>query len=210
MNKETAVVPQQKVDMRGIRPAQQRQGAAESHLEQMQSERNTPRLQPSLTPYVAAPPKAGAAQEQLQPRASFAPEDAAQELSAEPPAPLAAPVPAESSDASQAAGAVLEDRDGSQAQRRADVREFRMTESIRPDTARMREGETAQTGAPRSEPPFASDPQTWLEAIRELRRRGRVREAEEEWERFRAAYPDYPVSDAQVARPESAARPTDP
>jgi hypothetical protein len=46
------------------------------------------------------------------------------------------------------------------------------------------------------------DPARWLDTIRQLRKDGKVREADEEWERFRAAFPDYAVEESDSARPK--------
>ena len=53
-----------------------------------------------------------------------------------------------------------------------------------------------------------SDPEEWLEEIRELRRKGRIADADREWQHFSEAYPDFPVADDDLARkqPERAAR----
>jgi len=45
-----------------------------------------------------------------------------------------------------------------------------------------------------------SDPQKWLEDIRELRRTGKVVEADRAWKQFRAAFPNFPVADDDLAR----------
>lgn len=45
-----------------------------------------------------------------------------------------------------------------------------------------------------------SDPERWLEDIRRLRKDGEAAQADREWQRFRAAFPDYPVADADLAR----------
>lgn len=44
-----------------------------------------------------------------------------------------------------------------------------------------------------------TDPERWLEEIRQLRRDRKVREADAEWERFRAAFPQYPVAAHDIA-----------
>jgi hypothetical protein len=44
------------------------------------------------------------------------------------------------------------------------------------------------------------DPAKWLEEIRELRRAGKVVEADRGWLRFREAYPDFPVASDDLAR----------
>ena len=44
-------------------------------------------------------------------------------------------------------------------------------------------------------------PEEWLESIRELRRQGRDRDADKEWDRFRAAWPEYEVALTDGARP---------
>jgi hypothetical protein len=43
------------------------------------------------------------------------------------------------------------------------------------------------------------DPAKWLEEIRELRRAGKTAEADAAWERFREAFPDFPVAQDDVA-----------
>jgi hypothetical protein len=45
-----------------------------------------------------------------------------------------------------------------------------------------------------------SDPQKWLEEIRELRRVGKVEEADRGWEQFHKAFPNFPVADDDLAR----------
>lgn len=45
-----------------------------------------------------------------------------------------------------------------------------------------------------------SDPQRWLEYIRELRRENKGRQADREWRSFIKAYPDYAVDEKDVAR----------
>lgn len=50
------------------------------------------------------------------------------------------------------------------------------------------------------EPGQHSDPQAWLEDIREMRRAGKTAEADREWERFREAFPDFHVEDDDIAR----------
>jgi hypothetical protein len=45
-----------------------------------------------------------------------------------------------------------------------------------------------------------SDPQKWLEEIRELRRAGKVEEADRAWEQFHKAFPNFPVADDDLAR----------
>jgi hypothetical protein len=63
-----------------------------------------------------------------------------------------------------------------------------------------------QTTAVRQQPGTAAahsvdlDPQRWLENIRQLRKEGKSTEADREWERFRAAFPDYAVADDDAAR----------
>ena len=43
------------------------------------------------------------------------------------------------------------------------------------------------------------DPELWLEEIRQLRRDRKSREADSEWDRFREAFPDYPVAEDDIA-----------
>jgi hypothetical protein len=45
-----------------------------------------------------------------------------------------------------------------------------------------------------------SDPETWLEEIRDLRRAGKTDEADREWQRFREAFPEFHVADDDIAR----------
>jgi hypothetical protein len=45
-----------------------------------------------------------------------------------------------------------------------------------------------------------SDPVKWLEEIRDLRRAGKTAEADVAWQRFREAFPDFPVAQDDVAR----------
>jgi hypothetical protein len=44
-----------------------------------------------------------------------------------------------------------------------------------------------------------SDPAKWLEEIRDLRRAGKTADADAAWERFREAFPDFPVAQDDVA-----------
>jgi hypothetical protein len=44
-----------------------------------------------------------------------------------------------------------------------------------------------------------TDPAKWLEEIRDLRRAGKTAEADAAWERFREAFPDFPVAQDDVA-----------
>ena len=50
-----------------------------------------------------------------------------------------------------------------------------------------------------AQPRVYTDPERWLEDIRELRRNGKDREADQEWERFRTAFPHHPVADSDIA-----------
>ena len=90
-----------------------------------------------------------------------------------PPAPAPAPAASEPFDAT--AGAVT-----------VTARRSRVDVSAAPAPA---------APAVRSAPPAPSapDPALWLAAIDEMLRAGLRRDAVEEWEKFRAAYPDYPV-----------------
>lgn len=58
-------------------------------------------------------------------------------------------------------------------------------------------GLTSESRSLRSDP---SDPQAWLEDIRELRRAGKTEDADHEWQLFRAAFPDFHVADDDLAR----------
>lgn len=61
---------------------------------------------------------------------------------------------------------------------------------------------------PRATPKVAgaADPAAWLAAIDELLRAGLQRDSVEEWDKFRAAYPDYPVPKATVDKIEALRR----
>ena len=50
------------------------------------------------------------------------------------------------------------------------------------------------------EDPERSDPQKWLEEIRELRRAGKVADADRAWQQFREAFPKFLVADDDLAR----------
>jgi hypothetical protein len=65
-------------------------------------------------------------------------------------------------------------------------------ETVRP-AAGLDEESGADAEAPRA-------PEEWLEVIRDLRREGRNREADDEWARFRQAHPDYAVAESDIAR----------
>ena len=56
--------------------------------------------------------------------------------------------------------------------------------------------------APAAESPPHDDPARWLEAIRQLRKDGKTQQADQEWEKFRAAFPDYTVAEKDLARPK--------
>jgi hypothetical protein len=45
-----------------------------------------------------------------------------------------------------------------------------------------------------------ADPELWLSQIRKLREQGKNEDADQEWKRFREAYPDYPVAESDVAK----------
>lgn len=48
--------------------------------------------------------------------------------------------------------------------------------------------------------PQYADPERWLQDIRELRKENKQEQADREWRRFRAAFPDHPVSEVDAAR----------
>lgn len=48
--------------------------------------------------------------------------------------------------------------------------------------------------------PQYSDPERWLQDIRQLRKQNKPAEADREWRRFREAFPDHPVSEVDAAR----------
>jgi hypothetical protein len=45
-----------------------------------------------------------------------------------------------------------------------------------------------------------TDPEKWLEEIRDLRREGKTAEADRAWERFLEEYPNFPVAEDDLAR----------
>jgi hypothetical protein len=55
--------------------------------------------------------------------------------------------------------------------------------------------------AAREQLPLSTDPQRWLEYIRELRKDGKTAQADHEWQRFLDTFPNYTVSDTDAARP---------
>ncbi|HEY4369768.1 MAG TPA: hypothetical protein VGN07_21215 [Steroidobacteraceae bacterium] len=57
-----------------------------------------------------------------------------------------------------------------------------------------------RTEAVQDETNWRAEPETWLEHIRQLRAAGSGNEADTEWKRFRAAYPDYSVAETDAAR----------
>jgi hypothetical protein len=65
--------------------------------------------------------------------------------------------------------------------------------TVRPAASRQEHASKA-VDAPRT-------PEAWLEEIRELRRHGRDRDADKEWERFRKLHPDYVIAEDDRARP---------
>jgi hypothetical protein len=50
-----------------------------------------------------------------------------------------------------------------------------------------------------------SSPEAWLELIRDLRKAGKIADADREWRAFNAAYPDFDVAPDDVARPAGTA-----
>lgn len=48
--------------------------------------------------------------------------------------------------------------------------------------------------------PQYSDPERWLQDIRQLRKDNKQEQADREWRRFREAFPDHPVSETDAAR----------
>jgi hypothetical protein len=47
---------------------------------------------------------------------------------------------------------------------------------------------------------WRAQPQSWLEHVRQMRKQGPADEADREWDRFRAVYPDYAVAETDTAR----------
>jgi len=60
-------------------------------------------------------------------------------------------------------------------------------------------GETRQTADDAAQAEHA-DPDKWLEEIRDLRRKGKIADADREWQLFVEAYPDFHVADDDIAR----------
>jgi hypothetical protein len=56
--------------------------------------------------------------------------------------------------------------------------------------------QSADTAAQAEQP----EPEKWLEEIRDLRRKGRIVDADREWQQFVEAYPDFEVADDDIAR----------
>lgn len=102
-----------------------------------------------------------------------------------------------------AAGQTSPEADSSQ-----DVQEVSVTGMRRRATGRTAgPRNTISTNASRGETRPASDeqadrsdPQAWLEEIRELRRAGKTADADREWLRFREEFPDFPVAADDLAR----------
>jgi hypothetical protein len=58
-----------------------------------------------------------------------------------------------------------------------------------------------QISAPMPAPPQTyTDPEVWLKDIRELRKENKQEQADVEWRRFRAAFPQYEVAETDAAR----------
>ena len=55
-------------------------------------------------------------------------------------------------------------------------------------------------GRPPTRDAEQSDPELWLEEIRDLRRAGKVADADREWQAFRKSFPDFRVADDDIAR----------
>jgi hypothetical protein len=113
--------------------------------------------------------------------------DAVSSQTAPPPAPApaysysapAAPAPAPPTVAEAAKSMQAESRSVEVSGRRSRV-----------DVQRSNAAQPAQSGALAAAAP---DPKAWLAAIDELLKAGLRRDTLEEWDKFRAAYPDYPV-----------------
>ncbi len=59
---------------------------------------------------------------------------------------------------------------------------------------------SSETRPPADEDAEQSDPEKWLERIRDLRRAGKAVEADRAWQQFRTAFPDFPVANDDLAR----------
>jgi len=114
------------------------------------------------------------------------------------PAPPAAPAPATTSEPAPAARAApppapviaMNDSAGA-AQPFASERRAAQTQSAFKKSAATGEAEAQLR---------ESDPQKWLEHIRELRKNGKQEEAKREWENFRKRYPDFQIEPTDTAR----------
>jgi hypothetical protein len=129
------------------------------------------------------------------PQSARAPESPPASVAASPPPPPSAGVDMQA-DAREAAGnaALLEESVVSAERADEAKRETRDKSQLARDRASL-------SGASAASHQLAMpNPAVWLENIRQLRRDGKVLQADREWMRFRKVFPDYPVADDDVAR----------
>ena len=100
-----------------------------------------------------------------------------------------APVEADSSDDDLSSVAVTGNTRARRAGRTAGPRNTVSNSAISSEARPAADEEAAQI-----------DPQKWLEEIRELRRAGKVTQADLAWQDFRKAYPQFPVAEDDLAR----------
>lgn len=81
--------------------------------------------------------------------------------------------------------------------RRRDARSVGPRDTVRASSGQAYSSDADEQDAP---PRTYSDPERWLEDIRQLRKDGEIARADREWERFRESFPDYAVADTDLAR----------
>ncbi len=165
--------------------------------ESAQARKSEPELQVLVPEQPAAPPPASAPKAELK-RADKAP--VVEQVAVNAAAPdeqsfATAPVAVEDSSATASISAEVQEVAVTGArQRRSAGRTAGPRNTISGSAFRSETRPTADADAEQS------DPAKWLEEIRELRRVGRTAEADQAWERFREAFPNFPVAEDDVAR----------
>jgi hypothetical protein len=162
--------------------AQKRSYVAPKEVEELSRARRAPVIPGESNPPVMVVP--------VQPAAPAAeappPEPSASAVAASPPP---APVLDESS-------AIIEE--SAVAAERADEAKREVQGNVRGEVRSRAPGISSEPTAVRQL--AAPNPEVWLESIRQLRRDGKVLQANREWARFREVFPDYPVTDDDIAR----------
>ena len=124
-----------------------------------------------------------------------------------PPPPVAAPAAPPTIAATQSVSRAAEE--AARALRASSLEQPARKQSapVADDVAREEErtaGELAfsrRISAPMPPPPQVDkDPEAWLQSIRELRKANKQEQADQEWRRFRAAFPNYEVAETDTAR----------